>query len=152
MTFRAGARRRGGTRSWMRGQGSWRKDTKKRRLPGCPTARREKRSGTDLLDRDIVLDVLHARDGPRNLFGARLFLGGVDETAQLYRALEGVDADLHRVHGRVLHERGLHLGGDGCIVDHFAGALAGAGGRTAGLEDGGDTCKGQDGGKQWNGE
>src|SRR5690606_40579029 len=68
-----------------------------------------------------------------------------DLAGQLHRALERLDADRHRAHGRVLGELGLHAGGDGGVVDVLAdgglvagdGAADGGEGEQAGQGEGG---------------
>ena len=74
--------------------------------------------------------------------------GGLHETAELNRALEGFDVDFGRADGGVVEDRGLHLGGDGGVVQVLAGAFLGGCGRAAHKtkDDGGAQQNGGDAG------
>jgi len=57
------------------------------------------------------------------LGGALGFFGALREPGKLHGALVRVHLDVHGAHGLVLDELGLHLGGDGRVVDVLAGRL-----------------------------
>ena len=84
------------------------------------------------------------------LSGAALLRGGVDEAAELDDALERLHRHIEGLDGVVVDEGGLHLGGDGAVIDVFTGAFLGGSRRTPGREgdqaDAADAERGQNAG------
>ena len=85
----------------------------------------------DLLQPHVVGDRNDTLDAARDLFGTVHVRPGADEAAELDSALEGLDVDFGRLQPRLVEHQGLDLAGDDGVVDVFAGALAGAGGRAS---------------------
>ena len=83
------------------------------------------------LELNIVGDSLHAVDAPGDLLGAIFLHAAVHEAAQLDGAAEGFNLHVSGLDHFILDQGGLHLGGEGGVIDVFARALAGRGG-TAG--------------------
>ena len=87
-----------------------------------------------LLYRDVVRDVRHALDRTCDLTRASFLFGRINEAGELHIAFERRDAHLAGIDGFVFYECGLHFGGDGSIIDVFAGAFPGVSRGTAGVE------------------
>src|SRR6218665_3618522 len=81
---------------------------------------------------DVVLHRLHALDVAGERGGLVAFVFALREAGQLHRAVERFDLDRRRSHGLVLDELGLHLRGDGRVVDVGAGGGLVAGHGAAG--------------------
>jgi hypothetical protein len=72
---------------------------------------------TLLRQANVVLDHLHAVDGPRDLRGTLGFFRTLGEPGELDSPLVRVHLDVQGAHGAILDELRLHLGGDGGVVE-----------------------------------
>src|SRR5687768_8596481 len=98
-----------------------------------------------LLEPHVVADRGNAAHALRHLDGAVDVGAGTDEATQLDAALEGFYVDLGGLERGLVEDGGLHLGGDGGVVDVLAGALMLAG-RSAACQG----CEGDGGEKDGN--
>src|ERR1041384_5769409 len=71
-----------------------------------------------LLDVELVVHGAHAVHGAGEFTGPRLRVRVVDEARELHAAFTRLDVALVRLRARVTGESGLHLGGDGGVIDH----------------------------------